>query len=231
MIPGFEVEYADRAIYLPEGATLVVADLHVGRDATSEVELPMGERSDITGRLHGLLEEFDPRTVVVAGDLLHSFGSIPYGVSESVEAILETIHHADAKPIVLTGNHDSLLETIIEVPVESYHYLGNGTVVHHGHDVPSITADRHVIGHEHPVIEIEGGRHPCFLECPDQRDGIDVIVLPAFNRFTVGTPVNGVSADDVMVPILTDLSACRPVVESTDETLMFPPLGEFRSFL
>lgn len=231
MTVGIDVEYADRAIHLPQFETLVVADLHVGRDATSVVELPMGERDDLTRRLHRLLVEFDPGAVVVAGDLLHAFGSIPDGVSESVTVVLDTIREGGADPILLAGNHDSMLDSITDESIESVHVLEDGTVIHHGHVEPTIESDRYVVGHEHPVIEIEGSRHPCFLECADQRSGAAVIVLPGFNRFTVGTPVNGLSASDVMSPLLTDLSTCKPVVSSADGVLTFPPLGEFRSLL
>ncbi len=86
-----DAQFRDRAVYLPAEETLVVADLHVGRDAASAVELPLGERADLTDRLSALLAAFDPREVVVAGDLLHAFDRIPEGVAETVAALGETV--------------------------------------------------------------------------------------------------------------------------------------------
>ncbi|MFB6113048.1 MAG: metallophosphoesterase [Halodesulfurarchaeum sp.] len=231
MAGGIDLEYADRAIYLQETETLVVADLHVGRVATSEIELPMGEREDLVDRLTALLDRFSPKTVVIAGDVLHSFGSIPPGVSGTVEAIRETIEGEDAEAIVLAGNHDTMLESMLGETIRTVYEPTPGTVVHHGHEIPEVSADIYVVGHEHPAIEIEGDRHPCFLDCPAQHDGARVLVLPAFNRFVVGTQVNGLSAADSMIPLLTDLAPCRPVIRSGGETLRFPPLESFRAFL
>ena len=232
MASAFEIEYADRSIYLPRTETLVVADLHVGRDATSDVELPMGEQSDIRSRLWAILESHDPERVVLAGDVLHSFGSIPHGVPETITTIRETIDEFDAGIVALRGNHDTMLESLLdEDVVRSSIVLEDGTVVHHGHEIPESKGDRYVIGHEHPTIEIEGDRHPCFLDGRAQYEGADVLVLPSFNRFVVGTPVNGMRTTDSMSPLLTNVSACRPVVRTSDETLRFPRLEALGSFL
>ncbi|MFC6726418.1 metallophosphoesterase, partial [Halobium palmae] len=39
--------FRNRAVFLPAAETLVVADLHVGRDENSGVEFPLGERADL----------------------------------------------------------------------------------------------------------------------------------------------------------------------------------------
>ena len=82
-----------------------------------------------------------------------------------------------------------------------------------------------------PCRKIEGDRHPCFLDGRAQYEGADVLVLPSFNRFVVGTPVNGMRTTDSMSPLLTNVSACRPVVRTDGETLRFPRLEALGSFL
>ncbi|MFB6267768.1 MAG: metallophosphoesterase [Halodesulfurarchaeum sp.] len=231
---GISVEYDRRAIYLPDEQTLVLADLHVGRDATSEVELPMGEREDLRDRLKSLLEAHAPKQVVFAGDILHSFGSVPYGVPRTVELLIDTVNATGATLSLVVGNHDTMLDSFVEHPVTSHHRVDDAVVIHHGHVLPDGTArdgNLYIIGHEHPAITIEGVRHPCVLSCPDQHEGRSLLVLPAFNRFARGTEVNGLTAADSMSPLLTDASVCRPVVRTEDETLRFPPLGELRSEL
>ena len=228
---GSPIEYRDRAVYLPAVETLIVADLHVGRAATSEVELPMGEQSDLRSRLEDLLAAVDPEQLVVAGDILHSFGSVPYGVPDTLSAIEETVDEHGLDLVLVGGNHDTILPDLIdEQPLDAVE-LEDGTVVHHGHELPDVEADRYVIGHEHPAIVVEGDRHPCFLEGIAQWRGATVIVLPAFNRFAKGTVINSMQTKDVMSPLITDLDACRPVVRSAGKTLSFPVLGDFRSLL
>ena len=246
-----DAQFRDRAAYLPDEDALVVADLHVGRDAASAVELPLGERADLTERLADLLATFDPATVVVAGDLLHAFDRVPEGVAETVAALRETVEAAGASFTVVRGNHDSMLDSVlddVETPDECR--VGD-TVIHHGHAKPAAgehdgqgetegrkesedrEVTRYVVGHDHPAIEIEGKRHPCLLFGPATFRGADVLVLPAFNRLAPGTTVNGMRRRDFQTPVVTDVDALRPVVWDADrgEALSFPPLGEFRRML
>lgn len=226
-----DVTYLDRAGYFPDAETLVLADLHVGRVATSDVDLPMGEGEDLEGRLEMLLESAQPERVVVAGDLLHAFDSLPYGVSETLDRLADTVASSGAELVAVAGNHDTILEEVTDLAVENSVPLDAETVVHHGHEIPETEAERYVIGHEHPAITIEGVRHHCFLECRNQYEGASVLVLPSFNPFVVGTVVNEMAADDSMSPLVVDMDGCRPVVRTAEETLRFPGLGPLRSHL
>jgi metallophosphoesterase superfamily enzyme len=107
------------------------------------------------------------------------------------------------------------------------------TVVLHGHADPESEADRYVLGHDHPAIEIEGKRHPCLLYGPDAFRGADVVMLPAFNRLAPGSTVNGMLSSDFQSAVVTDADLLRPVVwdSESEEMLSFPPLGEFRRML
>ena len=270
-----DAQFRDRAAYLPEEDALVVADLHIGRDAASAVELPLGERADLTERLADLLAAFDPETVVIAGDLLHAFDRVPDGVADTVTALRQTVEAAGASLAVVRGNHDSMLDSVLDGGVETPdEYRIGDTVVHHGHARPAERNEgqgeterweererqdeqegrdeskrrdeskgrdeheeqevsRYVVGHDHPAIEIEGKRHPCLLFGPATFRGADVLVLPAFNRLAPGTTDNGMSRRDFQTPLVTDVDALRPVVWDADreESLSFPPLGEFRQML
>lgn len=224
------VTFRDRAAYLAD--TLVLADLHVGADAASGVEFRLGEREDLTRRFGALVEHFDPSAVVLAGDLLHSFGTIPEGVVETVSALRRTAREAGVRAVVTPGNHDTLLSELWDGPTEREYRAGD-TVILHGHEAAESDADRYVVGHDHPVIAIEGQRHPCYLYGPETYRGADVLVLPAFTRLMRGSTVNGMTATDFQSPLVTNADALRPVVrdEDADESLEFPALGSFRRFL
>lgn len=226
-----DLEVLDRAAYLPAAETLVLADLHLGQGPDSAIELPVGEREDVLDRLEDLLETVSPETVVLAGDVLHSFDRIPTGASETLDAVIEMIRDRDGTPVVLEGNHDTMVSTLLGGPVQSEYRVTADTIVAHGHREPTESASRYVVGHEHPAIRIEGKRHPCALDCQDQYGGAAVFVLPPFTRFARGTLVNDLDAASSLSPLLTDLESCRPIVFQDDEPLVFPPLGDFRSLL
>ena len=218
--------FRDRAVLIED--TLVLADLHIGQSSRA-VELPVGAGEDMTERLGALLDQFGPSKVVIAGDLLHAFEGVPRGVTRTVEMITRTVREAGAELIVLRGNHDTLLEAVWDGPTANSHRIGE-TVITHGHVTPDTAADRYVIGHDHPTIVIEGDRRPCYLAGDGVYRGADVLVVPAFNRLVAGVPVNELTGDEFMSPLVPTAGALAPIVrdESAEETLVFPPLEAFR---
>lgn len=254
-----DVVLRERAAYLPAADALVVADLHIGRDEASNVRFPLGERADLAERLDTLLGHFSPDRVVLAGDVLHSFRHATDHAARILEGLAHACRDAGAEPVLLTGNHDVHLEDVWQGKLSGELLLGDGdetppVLVCHGHEVPALVAresdggkpatdldpdrDRDldpnlvVCGHDHPVIDIEGTRHPCYLRGPGH-GGLELLMLPAFNRLAPGVEVGGMRADDFDSPLVTDVDGLRPLVydDSSQEILAFPPLGELRQLL
>jgi len=221
--------YCDRAVLIEE--TLVLADCHLGK-GESNLELPVGDTSDVIERFETLLADYEPDTAVLAGDLLHSFSTLPTSVRDAVDAIGEMAEDWRVELVVTPGNHDTMLGAVVDGPTPTAHRVGD-TVLCHGHEEPALDGDRYVVGHDHPTIEIEGRRRPCYLVGDDAYEGSSVVMVPAFNRLLAGTPVNGMRAGEFMSPLITDADAVRPIVWDDDagEALEFPPLGEFRGML
>lgn len=232
--PPSDVAFARRAAYVEPADALVVADVHLGRDRASAVELPLGERDDVLDRVTRLLDRFAPTEVVIAGDLLHSFSYVPDGVGNAVAALRDAAADAGAGLVVTPGNHDGLLEAVFAGPTPEEHRLADGTVVCHGHERPRMEAGRYVVGHEHPTITVEGRRHPCFLHRDGSFRGGDVLVLPAFSRLARGVTVGGRRGDEFFSPLLSGGGGSyHPIVHdgNADETFAFPPLSALREHL
>lgn len=232
--PFEDVTVTRRAAYLRPADALLVADVHLGRDRESDVQLPLGEREDVLDRLADAIDRFEPAEVVVAGDLLHSFGSLPDGVADSVDGFERIVAEASATLVVTPGNHDTVIDEAFDGDTTDEHRLDDGTVVCHGHEPPDAEADRYVLGHDHPAITIEGRKHPCFLYGEAAYGNADVLVLPAFNRLTRGAVVDGMHGDDFMSPVLSSGAGdYRPIVfdEDAEDALAFPPLSHLREYL
>ncbi|MFB6104294.1 MAG: metallophosphoesterase [Halobacteriaceae archaeon] len=224
-----ELEYGDRWLYLPSAETLIVADLHIGYAASSAVESSLGERDDLAARIGDAVSATDPATVVFAGDLLHAFDGVPTGVPQTLEAVIAATGDADV--IVTTGNHDGFLDVVApELTTVTTHRLTDGTAVCHGHVLPETSADRYVIGHDHPALVVDGDRRPCFLQGTDQYRDASVLMLPAFSRLPRGTPVGRRDAPGLDTPLITDLGTCHPIVVG-DSVYEFPALAALRSHL
>ncbi|QRV15747.1 metallophosphoesterase [Haloterrigena salifodinae] len=224
----------ERALSVPAADALVVADVHLGRAADSSVDAPIDDGGDVRDRLASLLERTDPATVVVAGDLLHSFGRLPHGVERDLEALEDCVADAGADLVVTPGNHDAMLESAFDGERTPEYRLADGeTVVCHGHERPETEASRYIIGHDHPALSVDGRKLPCFLYGPDAYEGADVIVCPAFTTLAAGATVNGMRARDFQSPLVADADRFHPAVwdDSSGEPLWFPPLGECRRLL
>jgi len=230
--PMLDASVRDRAVYLSGPDALVLSDLHLGRAADSAVAFPLRERADIEERLLDLLSTFDPATVVFAGDVLHRFDGSGRAV-DALGALVEACEAAGPRPVLVAGNHDAALPDLWDGPVRDEYRLTDGTLVCHGHERPDGDADRYLVGHDHPVLRVEGVRHPCYLYGPGTFRGGDVLMLPAFTTLAPGVVVNQYRTADFDSPLVTDADALRPVVrdEAGAETLSFPPLGEFRGLL
>lgn len=223
----------DRAVYLAAADTLVVADLHLGMASASAVEAPLDEGAAMVDQLGPLIDRFEPGTVVLAGDVLHAFGSVPRSARATLDALDRLIATADASLVLLAGNHDAQLAALADEPPADAHLLSDGTVVCHGHERPPEAGRRYVVGHDHPVIEIEGRRRPCFLHGPAAFDGADVLALPAFNPAVRGTTINALTDGDPLSPFLAEVTRFHPVVwdAGSPEPLVFPALADLRSYL
>jgi len=224
------IAFRDRAVLINE--TLVLADLHFGRAAESAVDAPIADGGDILDRLEDLLAATEPREVVVAGDVHHAFDTITPTVERRLAHLDECVANAGAELTVVAGNHDTMLTEVWDGPIVKQYRVDDRAVVH-GHEQPDFEADRYVLGHDHPAIEIEGQRRPCFLQGPAGPNGAELLVLPAFNRFTAGVPVNGMSADDFQSPLVVAADPLEPIVrdQNAGETLRFPSLGSLRQYL
>lgn len=234
-----DLRFADRACYLVDADVLVLADLHVGKAAASDVAFPLGERTDLAERFGALLDRFEPTEAVLAGDVLHSFSTVPDGASETLADLRRHARERGVRLVAVRGNHDTMLDSVWDGPVETEYRVGD-TVVCHGHERPTARAARYVVGHDHPVITIEGRRRPCALlgtyrDVPGAADADDTpfVMLPAFTRLASGRVVNALRASEFQSPLVTDADALRPLVRDDDagETHRFPPLGAFRDLL
>jgi putative SbcD/Mre11-related phosphoesterase len=200
---------------IPEGTALVIADYHAGIEAglrTEGVELRdgAGERRE---RVLALLETTAADRLVVLGDLAH-FIQAPRG-DELAE--LETLLAELPVPLTLVpGNHDGEVAASLGLdPVDARGVrLGDIGFVH-GHTWPDpgvLSAPIVCSGHEHVTVrlvdEVGGSRverawlrgriaPEAFAERPEYADVTvdgEMVVFPAFNDRSGGTPVNVESA-------------------------------------
>jgi len=228
------LRFGARSVYLPETETAVVSDLHIGfADAARRqgTGVPFDEGMVLEKAVRDVLTRFEPSTFVFNGDVQHSFGGIG-DARDTVNRLRRVAESYGAEPVFVAGNHDTDLNAV----VETCDWYEEGDVVFtHGHTIPLDMPDAslYVVGHDHPTVEIEMQKEPCFLYGPFDYDGrdADVLMTPALNPLCEGVVVNEMRASDFLSPFVRRFSEFRVAVETEDEVLRFPPIEEFRRML
>jgi DNA ligase-associated metallophosphoesterase len=187
-----------KAAFLPDSRTLLVADAHIGKAVSFRrlgVPVPRGTTSENFALLTALTTRLGVKRIVFLGDFLHSVRS--HAPSTMGAAARWRELHAELELTLVRGNHDDragdppahLRITAVDEPL----HLGGLALCHH----PDTVAEGYVLaGHIHPCVSLAGRAHdrlrlPCFLF------GERVGVLPAFGSFTGMHPVRPQMGDRV----------------------------------
>lgn len=180
-----------RAAFLPTSASLVIADLHLGKSATFRkrgLPVPEGTTASDLSRLSALLNSSGAEQLIIAGDLVHSAD----GLNRAIIATLHDWLGSISIPVVLTeGNHDSrswLSRHKLNFETKPFLEIDDLFITHDPADLPS---DRPgIAGHLHPGIRIrESARQSLRVGGFYLRDSRH-LVLPAFSEFTGTHPVS-----------------------------------------
>jgi DNA ligase-associated metallophosphoesterase len=181
-----------RAALVPASATLLVADLHLGKAAAfrkAGIPVPEGSAQRDLARLADLVVRHAVRRLLVLGDLFHARS----GCTEQVRAEFAATRArlVGTEVVLVLGNHDrplgplpttlgidAIVPTLDEPPFHFVHEPATG-LAPAGRDLFTIG------GHLHPTVSIRspsGDRiaDRCFVAEPA------ALVLPAFGSFTGG---------------------------------------------
>lgn len=223
-----------RAALLPRDATLLVADLHLGKAASfrqAGLPVPEGSSSGDLARLERLLVDVMARRLLILGDLFHASSGCTPAVLEEFAGFCRRM--AGVEVVLVEGNHDrrvkipgglGIAQIVKRLEEPPWLFL---------HEPPTGLAEGrlHCCGHLHPRLSIRspsGDRlsQRCFVEEPG------LWVLPAFGSFTGSSvvPVKTTTrlwaaGDDAVVDVtrMAQLAAGRrPPPPRAAET---PPAG------
>lgn len=192
-----------RVLWWPQGETLIVSDLHLGKASHFRKEglyLPdQAERGDLD-RLEALYKSYEAKKIWVLGDFFHS---------EYNAAWKEVVSWREKNPepeiLLIKGNHDLLHENFYEqinIQVVPQVVLGDVLFCH----APEAFEDLYTIsGHVHPGIRMEmKARQSLTLPCFYKHE--NVLLMPAFGKLTglysiepaKGSAVYAIAGDEVL---------------------------------
>ena len=187
----------------PAQATLLVADLHLGKTATfrrAGIPVPEGGMDDDLARLSALCAQTKATSLIILGDFFHAPAGRTPAIMDRARQWLDT--HPDLKITLIMGNHDiSAGRPPADWNIEIHNQdlkIGPFTMIHQ-----ATGTEKHFTfsGHIHPAIRIKSKnsrnsmRVPCFWQ---SKTGL---ILPSYGSFT-GTHTITPSKNDQIWAIL-----------------------------
>lgn len=174
----------ERALYLPKDKILAISDLHVGKSAhfrKSGLQIPVGIAQQDLIRLAKVIENTQPETLLINGDLFH------HDLNSDVDYFANWKMQFPALRFVLVkGNHDRLATKNYEdlgIEVFDPNFCTGSFCFVHDSTHCTVATLYPISGHIHPGVTLVGKakqrmRFPCFYF------GTNYAVLPAFSEFT-----------------------------------------------
>ncbi len=203
-------------VYWPAQRMLLVADPHLGKEATfraNGLAVPRGTTDATLDGISRMIAETGAERLTILGDLFHARSSLVESVRESFSRFLELHHAVDVTLVV--GNHDVATGPlsgqwplrVVEPPwvvdaVTMEHFPGpprKATAL--GECLlPSQDSRICLAGHLHPAVRLgdaisTAGKLPCFFF--DSANSC--LILPAIGQFTGTAAVQPTDGDRVWV--------------------------------
>src|SRR3954470_24502924 len=124
---------------------LAVADLHFGYELSQRAAgalVPLWGMATIADRLTKLIDEYEPRQLIVLGDLVHD----KTAAREAAQLLRDFAERCEV--VVVAGNHDRQLRGHVEMrdALETHAFY-----FHHGHCAADAGSRIQIIGHHHPA--------------------------------------------------------------------------------
>lgn len=197
------------AVFLRQTATLVVADVHLGKSASFRAHglpVPEGDNARDFQRLLDLVSQHRAAHLVVAGDLFHAASGL---TAELEDALGDFLHTLGIPVSLVLGNHDAKIRRLPLAYVPVMDLEERLRIVH---DPAAATGSGfHLAGHLHPVVKIPDGhrsslRAPCFLFREN------TLVLPAFGSFTGGAIVTAGPSDRIFTALRDQVVELPPAL-------------------
>ncbi len=195
-LPG--IRFDPPALFLTTSKTLIFADLHLGAENALHNKgffIVKTQTQDILKRCASLIQKYQAKQVVLAGDFKHAMGTILDDEWTDIRALLHCIREHKAKIIVIKGNHDNILAPILKkegVRMQEHIIIDEYLILHGDKEENTLDGVKGlIIGHEHPSIELDDGvrkeRYKCLLKGQYKRK--DLLIMPSTYPLVEGTDI------------------------------------------
>ena len=192
---GFELTWHDtplillgqRAVWMPQQETLLVADLHLGKESAfraASIPVPDVTAIDLQ-RLTTLILQTECRRLVILGDMVHCARGLSRDVIEQTAQWRN--RHQSLEVQLILGNHDAKAGKLPDswrLDCQPVSQCGPFQLLH---IPPENTSTPCLAGHVHPKYRLRTATDSVTLPCFVLTN--EVFILPAFGTFVDGQAV------------------------------------------
>lgn len=198
----------EKAVYVESLQSLLVADVHLGKSETFQaLGVPITNQVNwqTLERLRSLCLKFNPKSLIILGDLFHSRLGL---VDEVMESWSEFCQTTSSHIQLIVGNHDRpLISMLKHCAIECHSTAVQVQDLRLSHEPSPQPNALNICGHVHPCFRMSSKldtlRLPCF-----HFDAVQsTLTLPSFGEFTGGHEISlekgaiaYVIADDQVIP-------------------------------
>ncbi len=231
------IEIIETSLWLKEEKILIVNDFHLGYEEALQqkgILVPKFQLQEIIIILLRIFRKVKPLKIIINGDLKHEFGKMSSQEWKEVRQLLDFLRQHSKEIIIVRGHHDLAIRSFAEkkederkeekrVKIVAEYHCGD-TLIIHGDELVETTAQRIIIGHEHPAITLRAGgkweKYKCFLK--GRWNEKEIIAVPSFNPLIEGTDI---LKEETLSPFLKDLDPFEVFIINAGEIFSF---GEVR---
>jgi len=170
-----------RAIFIAEQETLVISDFFLGLGASRRKKSDLtadNQQHDIWERLFGLLQDYNPKSVAILGDIKPGQGNLEEEEAEELLELFRKLRAKDRDLIQVVSHQDRLLGPLMEeagITLVENHAVGTYTLMHRRR---TFVYPRH---EAHAGFWINGGVHPLLaVPTPGPQNEESWLRYPAF---------------------------------------------------
>jgi len=192
--------HAEHAVYWPDRQTLLVADVHLGKEhvfGRAGNPIPAGPSNADIQRLSSLIDSTSASRLIILGDLIHAKPNSDEAWLDELSQFLN--QHQQLSVEVVAGNHDKPAGRALIDPRIVWHTQPLHDAAFVFQHEPGEDNRGHVLcGHVHPCYRLIAGRNDT-VRAPVFWFGKHCSVLPSFGQFTGGHTVTPVKTDRLYI--------------------------------
>ena len=176
--------YASKVLFIPLTRELLISDIHIGKAEYFQlngIPLTNNEDENNINRIYKLINQFQPRKLIILGDLFHSRYSLNKNLINKLERLFKTFKN---KIELIEGNHD------IGCHINEISYLKErkslNLIFTHKPIIKTDNSILNICGHYHPKLILKNNQDKLSFKCFAFDSINNNLYLPSFGDLTGG---------------------------------------------